>query len=268
MYKFVRIFLLPQNCHIVFSKKVTTVIFTVLTLTFTAQAQILNVEGLRLVTDTVGWSGHIGTAISASKFTKSFFTFNTNGHVQLKNDKNLYLFVSNVEMVNVDGASFNKNGFAHFRYNRKFSDLVKLEAFTQVQFNALTKIQHRILNGVGIRLKLSQYEKAKFYYGLAYMHETEKITDIKHTDQANRVSSYLSFTLAPEAIVTLSNTTYLQPLIGNIHDYRVSNDVNLSFKINKHLSLNALLHYLYDAKPPTGVPTSNYQIYNGLTFKF
>jgi Protein of unknown function, DUF481 len=233
-----------------------------------AQSQILNVESLRMVTDTVGWSGQMGLAISASKYTKSFFTFNSNGHIQLKQEKNLYLVVANIDMVNVDGASFNKTGFAHFRYNRKLSEWVKLEAFTQIQSNVLTKIGSRWLNGVGIRLKLSQYEKAKFYYGLTYMHESEKITDRTVTDQANRVSSYFTFTLAPESIVTFSNTTYVQPLIGNIHDFRVSNDINLAFKINKHLSLITSLHYLYDSKPPTDVPATNYQIFNGLTFKF
>lgn len=233
-----------------------------------AIGQILNVEGLRMVTDTVGWSGQMGLAISASKYTKSFFTFNSNGHVQLKQEKNLYLLVANMDMVNVDGASFNKTGFAHFRYNRKLSEWVKLEAFTQLQSNVLTKIGSRWLNGVGIRLKLSQYEKAKFYYGLTYMHESEKITDRTVTDQANRVSSYFTFTLVPESIVTFSNTTYVQPLIGNIHDFRISNDINLAFKINKHLSLTTSFHYLYDSRPPTDVPATNYQVFNGLTFKF
>jgi Protein of unknown function, DUF481 len=233
-----------------------------------AYCQILNVEGLRMVTDTVGWSGQMGLAISASKFTKSFFTFNSNGHIQLKQEKNLYLLVANMDMVNVDGASFNKTGFAHFRYNRKLSEWIKLEAFTQLQSNVLTKIGSRWLNGIGIRLKLSQYEKAKFYYGLTYMHESEKITDRSVTDQANRVSSYFTFTLVPESIVTFSNTTYIQPLIGNIHDFRISNDINLAFKINKHLSLTTSLHYLYDSKPPIDVPNTNYQVYNGLTFKF
>ncbi len=250
------------------SKKLLLQLIVVFIFAASAKSQILNIEGLRLVTDTTGWSGQMGVAVSASKFTKSLFSFNTNGHVQLKQDKNLYLLVGNSEIVNVNGSSFNKSGFAHFRYNRKISDLIRLEGFTQIQFNALIKIESRWLNGAGIRFKLSQYEKAKFYFGLTYMHESEKLTDRDVTDQANRMSSYFTFTLAPEAIVTFSNTTYVQPLIGNIHDFRISNDTNLSFKINKHLSLNALLHYLYDSKPPIDVPTSNYQIYNGLTFKF
>jgi hypothetical protein len=250
------------------SKRFLPMVIVVFSFFSASKAQILNIEGLRLVTDTTGWTGHIGIAVSASKFTKSLFTFNTNGHIQLKQEKNIYLLVGNVEIVNVDGASFNKSGFVHFRYNRKLSDLIKLEAFTQAQFNALIKIESRLLNGFGIRLKLSQYEKAKFYYGLTYMHESEKLKDRAVTDQANRMSSYFTFTLSPESIVTFSNTTYIQPLIGNINDFRVSNDTNLSFKINKHLSLNTMLHYLFDSRPPIDVPTSNYQIYNGLTFKF
>ena len=250
------------------SKLYIPIWFFLLIYSVSLNGQILNIESLRIVTDTTGWSGNLGFAVSASKSTKSFFNISTNGHLQRQDTKNLILLVGNIDVVNAGGEQFNNSGFAHLRYNRKVTDLLRLEAFTQVQFNAITKIENRILNGLGIRLKLSQYEKAKFYYGLTFMNEYERLSEPNIINRDNRISTYFTFTLAPEQTVSLSNTTYVQPLIGNINDYRLSNDISLIFKINKHLQLSINFHYLFDSKPPIDVPSVNYQFNNGLTFKF
>lgn len=230
------------------------------------QAQILNIENRRIVTDTAGFAGKVSTSINASKFTQSFMSFDLNGNVQYKTDKNLFLFYGSYEIIRAGGENFNNSGFVHLRYNRKLSKVVRFELFSQVQNNAVTKIKSRFLNGVGLRFKLSQYERAKFYWGVAGMYEHETVDDPREVHDDIRLSSYLTFTLMPEKTVSFRNTTYAQPRIDDFKDIRVSNSSRLLFNISKQLRFTVDLSFLYDEFPPPGVPSVNYQIKNGLQY--
>jgi len=235
--------------------------------TISLHAQIVNIEGKRIATDTVGFAGSLGINLSASKFTQSFVAANINGHLQYKTKKDLILLISDYEVVNAGGENFNNSGFLHLRYNRKLSKVIRSELFTQAQYNSVTKLDVRLLNGLGLRFKLSQYERAKFYWGVAAMYEHEQVED-EGTMNDVRLSSYLTFTLRPEKTVVFSNTTYAQPRIDNFADYRISNNSRLQFDITKQLKFVTNFSFLYDAKPPIEVPKVNYQIRNGLTYKF
>jgi hypothetical protein len=250
--------------------KSTKVLIISIFLLFTSHlfGQVINIEKKRIITDTTGISGNIGVNFSSAKTTRTFTIFSFNGHLQYKTEKNLFLLLGNVDWLKAGDAKFDNRGFAHFRYNYKVNPVVRLEAFTQVQFNRLLKIDQRNLNGLGIRLKLSELERAKFYFGLAYMNEYEVLEEPAEINTDHRASSYLTFTLIPETTVTLSNTTYIQPKLDDLEDYRLNNDTNLSFQITEHLKFVAVLNFLYDANPPIDVPNLVYTVKNGLTYGF
>lgn len=231
-------------------------------------SQIVNIESQRIITDTIGWSGDLGMSISAAKNTKSFFTFNGHGHLQFKSHKNLFLGILDYNLVHAGSEDFNNNAFGHIRYNRKVTNFFRAEMFTQIQFNEIARIEFRSLNGLGIRLKLSQYERAKFYYGLAYMFEYEEIKDELMINRDHRLSSYFTFTLKPESTILLSNTTYIQPKLNTFSDYRLSNNSRLVFNITNQLKFVTQFNYLFDSRPPKGVPKSSYEVKNGLNYRF
>jgi len=231
-------------------------------------AQIVNIESKRIATDTVGFSGDLGISLSASRYTQSYVAAQLSSQVQWKTEKNLYLIISDFRLVNAGGESFNNSGYGHFRYNRKLSSKLRLELFTQLQYNSVTKISARYLNGAGLRFKLSPYENAKIYWGIAGMYEYEELTDPELINKDIRLSSYLTFTLAPVKTITLRNTTYVQPLTTDFKDYRLSNTTRLNFGITEQLKFSTDFSFLYDADPPIEVPTINYHINNGLNYKF
>lgn len=234
----------------------------------TSDAQIINMESKRIATDTTGLSGNMGVSLSASRFTQSFVAADVSGHIQWKTTRNIYLLVGNLQIVNAGGESFNNSGFGHFRINRKFSSVIRGELFTQIQYNSVTKITKRILNGVGIRLKLSQFETAKIYWGLAVMNEYEELSDPKIINKDNRLSSYFTFTLAPVKKISLRNTTYVQPKLSDFKDYRLANNTVINFGITDNLKFTTSFSFLYDSSPPIDIPTVNYQVKNGLNYKF
>ena len=233
-----------------------------------ADAQIINMESKRIATDTTGFSGKVGVSLSAARFTQSFVAADLNGQIQFKTNKNLYLLVGDFQIVNAGGESFNNSGFGHFRFNRKLSSLIRGELFTQIQYNSVTKITRRVLNGAGLRFKLSQYETAKIYWGIAYMFEYEEVKDQIEKNEDSRLSSYFTFTLAPVPTISLRNTTYVQPKLADFKDYRLANNTVLNFGISSRLKFTTVFSFLYDSRPPIDVPTINYQVKNGLNYKF
>lgn len=250
-------------------KKYIVIIITILALCSTnTDAQIVNMESKRITTDTTGFSGSMGVSLSASKFTQSFLSADITGHIQWKTNKDLYLLVGDFQIVNAGGENFNNSGFGHFRYNRKFNDVIRGELFTQIQYNSVTKITKRILNGIGIRLKLSDLESAKIYWGFSVMNEYEEVSDPKIINKDNRLSSYFTFTLAPVETISLRNTTYIQPKLTDFADYRLSNDTRINFGITKNLKFTTAFTFLYDSRPPIEIPTINFQVRNGLNYRF
>ncbi len=229
-------------------------------------AQIVNIEGKRIATDTTGFAGKIGINLNASKYRDSYVAADIHTLLQYKTRKNIYFLITDYQVVNAGGEDFNNSGFLHLRYNRKLSEAVRLEIFTQAQYSTVTKIELRVLNGLGFRMKLSPYERAKFYWGVAAMLEHEEVKD-EVTQDDIRLSSYFTFTLRPEKTVTFTNTTYAQPRADNFSDYRISNNTKLVFDITTKLKFVTDFSFLYDTKPPLEIPKVNYQVKNGLTYR-
>ncbi|HLF63939.1 MAG TPA: DUF481 domain-containing protein [Saprospiraceae bacterium] len=234
-----------------------------------SRAQIVNVERQRISsTDSVGWFGDAGINFTTARSTVSYLTFGVNTGLQHKGLKSVILLLTDFNLVNAGGEEFANNAFAHLRYNTKVSKVIRWEVFTQIQYNNLTKINMRYLAGTGPRFKLTPYETAKFYWGIAYMFEYEELTDPVLIHQDHRLSSYFSFTLVPVENVSFISTTYIQPLLRDFTDYRLYNENVLTLAITGNLSLDIKFQVSYDAAPPDGVPNVIYKSVNGLTYEF
>jgi putative salt-induced outer membrane protein YdiY len=233
-------------------------------------AQIVNIERQRISTDTSGWFGHAMGSFAGSKTTKSILAVAGSTLLEYKSPStnDLWLLITEISLIKSDSEKFSNSGFGHLRYNRKLGNVVRWELFTQIQYNSLTKIDQRILGGTGFRFKLTPYENARFYFGISYMYEYEKLLDPELYHKDHRGSSYFSFTLTPTETVTMMSTLYVQPLLKDAKDYRISNESSLVLGITKKLSLNASFKYAYDSRPPEGVPVSTYSFSNGIELQF
>ena len=123
-------------------------------LTPNAFTQIVNMESKRLHTDTIGWAGSINANLAFTNYGKEVFAANGNAHVQYQAKKSLYLLLGSYGFLKGADQSLINNAFLHFRYNYKLGKVVRLEAFTQLQQNAIVKIQSRFLVGTGPRFKI------------------------------------------------------------------------------------------------------------------
>lgn len=232
-------------------------------------AQIINTESLRKVTDTSGWSGSINLNLDLKKNVSTIFRINNRIHIQYKNKKNLVLFMNDINYERFDGSSIISNATQHLRYNYKTSKKIALEAFSQSQFNSISKIDYRWLIGIGIRFKLSSSEKYKFYLGTLVMYEYEKSTDeIPVINKDLRFSNYFSFSLYPSDNVSIVSTTYYQPKMNSFKDFRISSESFIAISIYKNLGFKSSFNYYFDKFPVEGIPKSQYSFTNGLIYTF
>lgn len=232
-------------------------------------AQIVNVESLRRVTDSSKWSGSASLDLSLIKNTNSIFRITNRVRLQYNTENNLYLFINDINLQKIENNSFVNRGIQHLRYNRKLGNRIKLEAFVQSQYDAISDIKFRGLLGVGPRFKLSKNKKYRYYLGtlLMYEHEEASITSLKLLRDF-RGSAYFSCSLYPIKNLSVVSTTYYQPLLKQFSDFRISNETSIAFKILKNLAFKTSFIYNFDAKPIANIPKTQYELTNGIVYSF
>ncbi len=235
-------------------------------------AQIVNIEEQRITgtNDSVHWYGHLRFGASLVKVQQEVLQLNTAAQVEHKRGKNLFLFLMDSRFLRAGGKDFNNAGFAHLRYNRKLTDPLSVEAFSQIQFNRLLFIELRALGGSGLRYRVFKDSSGKnrVYFGAAYLFEHNQFTDKTADRNWHRLSSYLSFTFRPWQGVTLASTTYFQPQITEWKNYRFATECRLDTPLGKKLSFFTDFTLQTDKALPIDAPVNTYAWLNGLTWKF
>lgn len=229
-----------------------------------AFTQIVNMEGQRYHTDTTGWSGSISGDLALSNYGQKVLAVNANAHVQYQSKKSLYLLLGNYGFLKGDEQSFIDNAFLHFRYNYKLGKVVRMEAFTQLQQNAITKIDSRFLLGAGPRFKIAGSKKVHLYLGTLAMYEREKETGKDEVITDWRSSNYLSFTYLPKEQIEFTTTTYYQPVYFRGKDYRLLNQSTFKIQASKKIAVSLNWTYLYDASPAEGITKDTYNFSTGI----
>ena len=235
-----------------------------------SQSQVINVESLRKKTDSAKWTGSVSLDASLIKNKNDIFKIATKADIQYNNKKELWLFVNDLKFEKAAGESFVNKGTQHLRYNHRITNTIKMEGFVQAQYDAISEIDFRGLIGAGPRFKLTSNKDYRFYLGTLVMYEYEKASDIAdnriHKDF--RGSTYLSFSIYPAENIGIISTSYYQPRLDAIKDYRLSSTTSVLFKILENLAFKTTFIYNFDAYPVVTIPKSQYELTNGLLFTF
>lgn len=232
-------------------------------------AQILNIESLRKVTDTSGFTGSAGLDFSLKRDKNEYHELSSDIHVQYKMNRHLVLWKNDLNLKSIEGNKFQNSGATHLRYNYRFHPRIAWEAFVQAQYNKVAKIDFRGLLGTGPRFKLTPYENYKVYLGVTFMMEQEELSDkVTPVERILRGSSYLSMSLYPTETLTIVGTTYYQPRFSHFSDYRVSSETSLVFNIFSHLAFKTSYVFIFDSSPAEDIPTSQYHLKTGVVYTF
>jgi hypothetical protein len=244
------------------------IVIIVMFTTAMVHSQVVNIESKRMRSDTTGWSGSAEANFQLSKTTEEIFDVGGKLHFQYKGKNNLWLFLNEFRMIKGAGTEFVNSGFAHLRYNHKITkELLRWEAFVQFQYNKALEVGLRGLAGTGLRFKIYDSDKFRLYAGALYMFEYQESVDKSIIERNHRTSNYYSFTIEIGKL-EFSHTTYYQPNMKELEDYRISSQSDLLLEIFENLHFKTGFAYRFDTRPFPGVPKTTYYITTGLVFEF
>jgi hypothetical protein len=248
------------------------IFFTLLSAKYSiAFAQIVNIERERIQNkDSVGWAGDIGADFNLQKTKQTLTQLGSNVHLQYKTPHNVWLLLGQTQFVQADREAFENNAFVHLRYNRRLNDWLRVELFAQAQNNIINKVRLRALAGTGGRMRIVKSRPLTIYIGVSYLYEygEELLPTRIDYRREHRNSDYLTVTWRPVETVNCVSTTYYQPLIGAVKDYRLAHESRFSFKVLKHLSLTSTFRYTYDSVPAFAALNSTFAWTNGFAWGF
>ncbi len=237
------------------------------------QAQIVNIENKRSsLADTSGVFGYFSVGANFIKNTKSITSISGDIRIEYLRKKSRFLSLTNYNLIRANNDRFIDNGFSHLRYNYEVRKRLEYEFFTQAQFNNQIRLKLRALAGTGIRFQLYQAEKQEVYLGLSYMYEyneIEIVSEVISFFSDNRMNTYLSASIKPfSENVTITNTTYYQPLLTDFSEVRLSSQTTLTFVLTKHLRFSTIFSITNDTRVPENVPATYYSVRNGIRWDF
>lgn len=203
------------------------------------------------------------------------FIRNVNDILQTNNNANLHYYYQkhhlmsltayNLNMVN--GKRFISDGYQHFRYGYKISDVFTFEYFTQLQYNDIIKLKSRYLNAAGGRVKIIDKDSIRLFVGSLYLFEREMETTPK-LNLHHRLSNYISFGTHLTNNLNFDLMIYYQPDINKINDYRFSGEGVLEMQFTRRLGFRVIGSWFYDSYPPVGVRNAFFSFRNALRYKF
>jgi len=240
----------------------------------TLNAQLVNIESRRMQTDTLRFAGNANLTLNHQRtndVSLSVFKSSLNAQFKSKNLKHVCLVLGNYAFTKSNTKTLANAAFGHIRYNYKYKDWLRWEAYSQLQLNELLSLKYRFLSGTGARFKLTRGETFKAYIGVSAFYEYELVDDAIQTEESRdlRMSNYFSFSIKfPKDRGEFASTTYYQPLFRHIADYRLTTQSIIQLNITKHLSLITSINYFFDYNPPVGVKPSTFSINNGLKVSF
>lgn len=243
-----------------------------LLLPFLGQAQLVNIETKRLQTDSTRFVLNADFAFNHSNNDGvSVNQINGTLTTQLKSKdlKKTYLFLGNYRLIDADEGNLQNSWFLHTRFNYKFNQLLRFEAFLQGQYNQLLVVEQRNLVGAGLRLKWMNRENFSGYLGNSYMYEVEYSDRAGTTEYNHRNSTYLSVSyLSKSKNFSVTNTVYYQPLYKNLKDYRLLEQFRLDIPLAEWFKVFTIYDYYFDSKTPLNTREYTSQLQIGVGFSF
>jgi hypothetical protein len=236
--------------------------------------QVLNVESFRTeaaIDTTASWSGETAFDVSLSKFNESVFKLGNETNASYFSGKHRYLFLTSIELINVDGASVISNGYFHLRSTFNENKTVSPEIFTQYQYNENLGLKERYLAGGSIRYRFLDMQniRGSLVTGAMFEHELWGLED-GSTVEKNLLKSTSNIAVRGQLTETtqLLLIGYYQARPDQFFKPRVTSENQLTMQISKYLTYRVKFTLTYESEPIGETPDLIYTLKNGLVFSF
>jgi len=253
--------------------RLSCLVFT-LFLTIHLNAQV-NTERLRNRDAKPGFAGKTGLSFTYLSGNTEFFKISS----QLRLDysrQNFYSFtVADYQRGIRKKSDFIHKGFLHWRFMYDFTRTWTGETFVQRAFNEFIDLRSRNLLGGGVRLNFRFINKTEenersldTAIGIGLMWEEETIESSGLIKQRLRSTNYIAIYGKIDPKMQFSTITYLQTALQNPSDSRILSQVILRLGFLGSVDYRVVLGLNYDTRPPENVKKHDFELINGLEYRW
>jgi len=235
-------------------------------------SQILNTEKYRLNKDVANeLIGNVSFGMRQRSQRNKVFTLYTRANAAYLSKKHSYMLLNNLNIIRVQNAAPNNNGYVHLRFNLFRKKVISFEQFNQIQFDAGRGMELRRLTGAYARIRILSKPKSTlaFNQGLMYENEiwAETINEVVRKSYI-KSSSHISYRQKIAKRINVFSIFYYQARPDLFFKPRFFSDFRVQYSLTKKLAFSLQFESTYDANPVIDIQNHIYAINNRVNIIF
>jgi len=240
-----------------------------------ARAQIVNVQGqLAKAPEKDSVTGQVEGKFDWREGNNPLFQIGGVGSLLIREGKLLALVVAKGEYGVSQGVDLSRKTFEHLRFRYSLDCRWKWELFAQHEFDRFRRLSVRAIAGTGPAVQIVNEKSFALLAGAAYLFELEQLDERPATIDAgegtifHRASFYLTGLEKISEQVSIVETFYAQPRLGDPGDLRLLAELSVTTKLSKRIALTNSFTLAYDRTPPDGIKRFDSQLTLGVLVTF
>ncbi len=218
-------------------------------------------------TETDGIKGNFDLGLNYTQNIEKTLQFNNVFLLRYKKVNSNFSLGNNISFISKTGEEelLNK-GTQDFKYSYKSK---KLGANITLQhlYDISRNIKKRWTSGLGISYAFVQEDDKKLVIGIFALKEKETLKNGEDKIQ-NRMSANLDSYIKLNKNIELLGTNNYQPNIEKVGDFRMKTMLSLRINLSPHFLLSINNTFNYDSFPEKGIPETDYQLINSISYTF
>lgn len=211
------------------------------------------------------WSGNFDLGLNFTKNTEEIFQLNNIFDLNYKLNNHTLTLTNNIAFISKTGQEelLNK-GKQDLKYELTSKNL-NIRLLIQNLYDIDKKIKNRYTTGVGVSYNL--FDKKSINIGITIQREKENVLG-RDTKLQNRLNSNILFTkkIKESIAVTLKNS--YQPNLDGLGDFRWISNLSIRLNLSTQFLLSINTNFNYDSEPEIGIPETDYQLINSISYSF
>ena len=235
---------------------------------------IVNIENMRVGQAEIGLSGNIDLSISGNRGNTDKNEYGLDTRIQNSTEVMTDFIVASYDYGAASTITNTNKTFIHARHVMQFQSSRAWEAFVQAEQNEFARLSFRGLIGGGLRFTLAETpERLGLYLGAGAFWSRETLdqrpglTDYG-SENFSRANLYLVYKHKLNQQLSLVSTTYYQPRLSEISDFRALEQAGLAVKMTNNLGIKLSLDIAHDSRPAQSVDKTDISYNTRFSYQF
>ena len=212
-------------------------------------------------------TGNFDLGLNFTKNTESTFQFNNISLLKYQKGKSTLSFKNSIAFISKTGESelLNK-GMQNFKYALNLKK-IDINFTLNHTYDISRSIKNRYGTGLGIAYSLTDQDNKEIGFGVSAIRE--KNIPLKGEEKLqNRMSGSFDLLFKLNKNVSLTTSNLYQPNIEKVGDFRWQTNLSLRIFLYSHFALSINSIFNYESFPEKGIPETDYQLINSISYTF